>query len=283
MQPSVLRFGIRVAGLLFFSALPLAAQDAPPGYLQIFREEVKPGHAGSHEITEAAWPRAFAKAKLKNHYLAMTTVYGAPEAWFMEGHETMAELEESNKAIESAQGLTAELDKLSQADAANISGARAFLGRYRPELSSPGKVDVAKTRVWEVLIFQVRPGHEADFNEAAKLYKSTVEQAKIDFPWATYEVLAGMPGPVYLVLLPHLTLTEIDPATGVGAQLGKAFTEEAQKKLGSLSEGYASVEDIVFNVSPQMSYMSDEFVARDPKFWARKPPASKRQTASASQ
>jgi hypothetical protein len=96
-------------------------------------------------------------------------------------------------------------------------------------------------------------------------------------------VLAGMPGPVYLVFLPHLTLTEIDPATGAGAQLGKAFNEEAQKKLSTLSEGYSSVEDIVFNVSPQMSYMSDEFVARDPKFWTRKPPAAKKQAASASQ
>jgi hypothetical protein len=283
MYPSVLRCGIRVAGALLVVALPLAAQDSPPAYLQIFREEVKPGRAGQHVITEAGWPRAFAKAKMKNHYIAMTAVYGPAEAWFMEGHESMAELDESNKAIESAPGLTAELDKLSQADAANISGARAFLGRFRAELSNPGKVDVAKTRVWEVLVFQVRPGHEGDFNEAAKLYKSTVEQAKIDFPWATYEVLAGMPGPVYLVFLPHLTVTEIDPATGVGAQLGKAFTEEAQKKLSTLSEGYSSVEDIVFNVSPQMSYMSDEFVARDPKFWTRKPPAAKKQTASTSQ
>lgn len=79
-----------------------------------------------------------------------------------------------------------------------------------------------------------------------------------------------MPGPVYLVLLPHLTLTEIDPATGVGAQLMKAFTEESLKKLSTLSEGYTSVEDIVFSVNPRMSYMSDEFIARDPKFWTRK-------------
>jgi len=270
---SIIRCRIAIAGVLLAVAFPLAAQDSPPAYLQMFREEVKVGRAGQHVISESAWPRAFAKAKMKNYYLALTAVYGPSEAWFMEGHETMAELEESNKAIESAPGLSAELDKLAQADAANISKATGFLGRFRPELSNPGKVDVAKTRIWEVLLFHVRPGHENDFNEAAKLYKSTVEQGKIDFPWATYEVLAGMPGPVYLVFLPHLTLTEIDPATGVGAQLMKAFSEESLKKLSTLSEGYTSVEDIVFSVSPQMSYMSDEFIARDPKFWTRKPPA----------
>jgi hypothetical protein len=273
MHSSVLRCRIAIAGALLAVASPLAAQDSPPAYLQIFREEVKVGRAGPHVAAEAGWPRAFAKAKTKNHYLAITSVYGPQEAWFLEGHESMAELEEANKAVEAAPGLNAQLDKLAQADAANISRATAMLGRFRPELSNPGKVDVAKTRIWEVLLFHVRPGHENDFNEAAKLYKSTVEQAKIDLPWATYEVLAGMAGPVYLVFLPHLTLTEIDPATGVGAQLGKAFTEEAQKKLSTLSEGYTSVEDLVFNVSPQMSYMSDEFIARDPKFWTRKPPA----------
>jgi hypothetical protein len=283
MYSSVIRCRFAIAGALLFVAFPLAAQDSPPAYLQVFREQVKPGRAGQHVITEAGWPRAFAKAKMKNYYIGLTAVYGPPEAWFVEGHESMAELEESNRAIDTAPGLNAEMDKLSQADAANISDARGFLGRFRSELSNPGKVDVAKTRIWEVLIFQVRPGHEADFNEAAKLYKSTVEQGKIDFPWATYEVLAGMPGPTYLVFLPHLTLTEIDPATGVGAQLGKAFTEEQQKKLSTLSEGYSSVEDIVFSVSPQMSYMSDEFIARDPKFWTRKAPAAKKQTASASE
>jgi hypothetical protein len=65
--------------------------------------------------------------------------------------------------------------------------------------------------------------------------------------------------------------------------VGKALTAESQKRLSTLAEGYTSVDDIVFNVSPQMSYMSDEFIARDPKFWTRKPPAAKKQTASASE
>ena len=276
MHRSVTCSAIRIAGALLVIAVPLAAQDSPPPYLQIFREEVKPGRGGPHVITESGWPRAFARAKTQNYYLAMTTVYGPPEAWFLEGHGSVAELDQSNKATDSVPGLSAELDRLAQADAANISGGGVVLGRYRAELSNGVPVDLPQMRVWEVLVFQVRPGHEADFMEAAKLYKSTVEQAKVDLPWATYEVLAGMPGPVYLVFLPHHTLSEIDPATGAGAQLEKAFTEESMKKLSSLAEGYSSVEDMVFSVSPQMSYMSAEFVARDPKFWTRKPPAAKR-------
>ena len=59
---------------------------------------------------------------------------------------------------------------------------------------------------------KVRPGHEADFDETAKLYKSTLGQAKIDAPWVTYGVMAGIPGPTYLVFIPHRTLAEIEAA-----------------------------------------------------------------------
>src|SRR5439155_1335832 len=62
----------------------------PPPYLEIFREEVKVGRAGAHVQTEAGWPRAFAKAKIPNNYIAMTTIYGPTEAWFFEGHGSVA-------------------------------------------------------------------------------------------------------------------------------------------------------------------------------------------------
>lgn len=258
------------------------AQDAPPPYLQIFREEVKPGRSGPHVAAEAGWPRAFSKAGIKNYYLGMTTIYGPAEAWFLEGHGTVAEIEEVNKAIQDAPGLGAELDRLSLADAANITSGRAVLTRYLPDLSN-GAVDLSVMKVWEVLVFRVQSGHDADFMEAAKLYKTIVEQAKLDIPWATYAVMAGMPGPTFLVFLPHRTLAEIDPATGPMAALEKAFDAEATKKLSTLSTGYESVEDMIFVVNPRMSYPWPELAARDPKFWAPKPAAPAKQGAKPNQ
>lgn len=283
MFAAVLRRAVHLARYfpVFAVAGSLAAQDTPPAVLQIFREYVKPGRGGLHVATESAWAGAFARAKIPNTYLAMTTVYGPPEAWFLEGHGSVGEIDDVNKAIDAAPGLNAETDRLSQADAANISGSRIILSRYHPELSNAADVDLSQMHVWEVLIFQVRPGHDADFWETAKLYQSAVAQAKADLPWAVYEVMAGMPGPAYLVFLPHRTLGEIDPVTGTAAPVQKAFTEESMKKMSSLSESYSSVEDMVFAVSPQMSYMSPDFVARDPKFWTRKAPAAKRQPAEA--
>jgi hypothetical protein len=253
----------------------LAAQDSPPAYLTIFREEVKVGRGGPHVPLESAWAHAFEKSKVPIYNMALTTMFGPSEAWFVGGHESIAEIDTLNKSIEAAPGLGAQIDRLAQADAANVSRTTSLLARYLPDLSNGPNVDVSQMRVWEVLVFQVRPGHEDNFSESAKLYKTTLGQAKIEAPWTTYGVMAGMPGPTYLVFIPHRTLSEIDPATGTGAAIEKAFNEEAGKKLSSLAEGYTSVEDLIFGVDPQMSYLSSEFVARDPKFWTRKPPAPK--------
>jgi hypothetical protein len=283
MRSSVPVRAIHIGCLLLGFTGSLVAQEmkGPPPYLQIFREEVKAGRTGAHPTAEAGWPRAFAKAKIPNHYIAMTTLYGPDEAWFCAGVGSIAEIEEQNQAIEKAPGLVRELDRLSQADAANISAHHTLLARYRPELSNRPDINPAEMRVWEILIFKVRPGHEGDFAEASKLYRSLVEGAKATLPWATFEIMAGMPGPTFLIFVPHKTLAEIDPATGAGAAIEKAMTEETMKKFGSLSEGFASVENLIFTVSPAMSYPPPEWVKQDPEFWGRKAARASNPTAPA--
>lgn len=277
MRSSTPVCSLHLACVLLGFATSLAAQKmkGPPPYLQIFQEEVKSGRVGPHPAAEAGWPRAFAKAKIPNHYLAMTTLYGPDEAWFCAGVGSIAEIEQQNQAIEKAPGLGRELDRLTQADAANVSAHRSLLGRYHPELSNGGEINPAEMRFWEALIFRIRPGHEGDFAQAANLYRSTVETAKANLSWATYEVMAGMPGPVFIIFVPHKTLAEIDPATGAMAAIEKAMNEETMKKFGTLFEGFNSVEDLIFTVSPEMSYPLPEWVAQDPEFWGRKPTASR--------
>ena len=123
MRTSIVRRGLYLCTPLLAFASSLAAQAmAPPPYLEIFQEQVKVGRAGAHPAIESGWPRAFAKAKIPNYYIGMTTVYGPPEAWFSGGARSIAEIEEHNQAIEKAPGLSRELDRLTQADAANLSG-----------------------------------------------------------------------------------------------------------------------------------------------------------------
>jgi hypothetical protein len=274
MRTSVVGRAVFITSLPLVLAALLQAQQqtmSPPPFLQIFQEQVKPGRAGPHVPAEAGWPRAFAKAKIPNHYIALTTIYGLPEAWFCAGVGSIADIEQQNQAIEKAPGLSKELDRLSQADAANLSGYRAVLGRYRPDLSNQPDINPAEMRVWEVITFTVKPGHEGDFAEGAKIYRGLVQNAKATIPWATFEVMAGMPGPVYLVFVPHKSLAEIDPNTGAMAAIEKSMDEPTMKKFATVSEGYSSVESRIFAVSPEMSYPRPDWVTQDPEFWGKKP------------
>jgi hypothetical protein len=274
MPAPVVHRAVLVCSLALAVAANLAAQDStpPPPFLQIFQEQLKPGRAGLHPSVESGWPRAFAKAKIQNHYIAMTTTYGAPEAWFCAGVRSIAEIEEQNRAIEKAPGLTKELDRLSQADAANLTGYRAVLARYEPNLSNPANINAIDARVWEILVFSVRPGMEGNFIEAANLYRSMVKGAKVEMPWATYSIMAGMPAPTFLVFLPHKSLGEIDPTTGPMAALEKAMTQEQMKRLGTLAQGYNSMESRIFAVSPEMSYPPPHWVTQNPELWGKKRP-----------
>ena len=113
------------------------------------------------------------------------------------------------------------------------------------------------------------------------MYRGVVEGAKATVPWATYEVMAGMPGPVFLIFVPHKTLAEIDPATGPMAAIEKSMTQETMKKLGTLFEGFSSVETRILAVNPEMSYPLPEWVKHDPDFWGRKTKATASRRTSA--
>ena len=120
----------------------------------------------------------------------------------------------------------------------------------------------------------MRPGHENDFQDAVKIVKGAYEKAKIDLPWAVYQVSGGMPGPTFMLFLPMKSLSEIDTAITRAGAIREAEGPENEKALAKMaSDGYATVESNVFAFSPGMSYPSKEFVARDPEFWTPKPEA----------
>src|SRR5215216_2315294 len=111
MGTSLVGRALKVFSAALLLTESLAAQAmAPPPYLQIFQEQIKVGRAGAHLATESGWPRAFARAKIPNHYIGMTTIYGPPEAWFSGAAGSIAEIEQQNQAIEKAPGLSRELE-----------------------------------------------------------------------------------------------------------------------------------------------------------------------------
>jgi len=268
--------------LLSCAALGFAQQPpGPPKVLRIYREEVKPGRNPAHEKVEAAWARANRAGKSPAHYIGMTSVSGPNEAWFLEGHDSFASIEQADQYTEKNPALKADTDRLSQQDGELLSGLRAVIATYREDLSYRTGVTIGQMRYFRIITFRVRPGHESDFVEAVKIVRAAYDKAGVEVHWAAFQVSSGMPGPTFLVFLPSKSLKEVDALVAQAPKIQEAEGEEGQKKLQKLAaEGYLTTEANIYAFNPKMSYVADETAAADPDFWTPKPKAAAKAPAA---
>jgi hypothetical protein len=274
---------VLAVALMFSVAWPAMAQEgAPPKVIQIFREEVKPGKGSAHEKVEVGWPRAFAKAKSPTHYLAMTSVSGPTEAWFISGYDSLAAWEKDTQNNDSNPALSAELQQLSAQDGELLSNVRSVVATYQADMSYRANgINIGEMRYFYITTVRVRPG--SSFSDMNKITLAAHEKANIPERWAVFQVTYGMPGGTYLVIQPLKSLADADafPQTH-GQAYRDAIGEDGAKKLRELaSAGVISSETNIYALNPKMSYPSKETVAVDPAFWAPKPKAPAAKTAAA--
>lgn len=275
----VTRTLLTLASLLCIGATALLAQAQPlptsqPALLTIYREQVKVGRSAEHERIEAGWPAAYARAKSPNHYLAMTSLTGPNEAWFLAPFASNAAVADQMKLESSDTVLAADLARLSRADAEVLNDFRTIQAVARPDLSHGAFPDLAKVRFWEVLTFRVRPGHEADFEAAAKAYGAATDRAATGASYRVYQVTAGMPGPTYLIFSSVEAYAQFDAMMAAGQKTMQGFTPEEMATMQKFStDGVISSETNRFALNPTMSYVAPETRATDPAFWTPKRPA----------
>lgn len=267
-----------VAFLCLASSPPVAgAQEAnssesPPKVLQIFVESVKPGQSAAHEKIETGWPQAFRKAKWPTHYLAVTSMSGPGEAWYMTGHASYAAMEADNRNVEKTPALSKELERLSAVDGELLSGTRGILATYRPDLSYRPDISLARMRYYALTIITLKPGYDSAFAEVRKVVNAGHDKANMDEHWTMYQVTSGMAGSAYLLFIPMKSLQEADVAQeSHGKPYQDALGQAGRQQLRDFArDAMATSETKLFAFSPKMSYPSDEWVASDPQYWAPK-------------
>jgi hypothetical protein len=248
----------------------------PPKVLVIGREVVKTGKGAAHEKWEAGWPRAFAKAKWAINYLAVSSMTGEGRALYMTGYDSMAALESGNQAMEKNTALSAEDQALSEKDGEFLSENRTGIFSYMPELSYQPDVPVAGTRYFLIVSFVLKPGHGDQFTEARKAVRAAHEKASLTDHYAVYHLTVGGNTNTYLLFLPLKSLAELDQFAAIhGKAYEGALGEDGQKKMADLnSQAIENAETQLFAFSPKMSYVSKDWIAADPDFWAPKPAAA---------
>jgi len=253
-------------------ALSQGMPTAQPNLITITREEVKTGHNAMHAAFEAGWPAAYAKAKSPYHYLAMVSMTGPNEAWYVSPFASHAAYGESLKLESDDKVLGAELARLQRGDADHINSVRQIHAVARNDLSYGAFPDMGLQRFWEVTTFRVRPGFEEAFANAAKAYAAAAKRAAPSMSWRTYEVVAGLPGPTYFVFSSMKSVAEFDKSMADGMELGKAFTPEEMATLQKFATtGMVNAETQRFRLDPGQSYVDAATKAKDTAFWTSKP------------
>jgi hypothetical protein len=162
---------ISITGVLC-AAFQLSAQQLlePPKLLRIFREDIKEGRDTAHEKTEAKFAQAQARIKYPANSLALVSMTGTRQAWFLESQESFASIAAAEAFFEK-QPFKAEVETIDGLDAESHVGSRSWVAAYRPDMSYHAQQLVErlpKARYFNVIVVRIRPGTDLEFTELAK-------------------------------------------------------------------------------------------------------------------
>jgi hypothetical protein len=245
----------------------MAAQSLttdPPPILQIIR---KPG-------TNGASTRPYADARAQVNVIGMRSITGLPETWLVEAHYSFSSVEDmaQRMAAVAPVRVTAEGTESLQDDV--LAPARTMIALYRPNLSyrpSEAVRLLAKSRYFQVSVFRIRPGTEAEFGDVVRLRRATADAVNLERPDLGFQVMSGAPAGTFVFLSPIVTLRNMDegvnPVPVYAEGLANARRTEGKQ---AAAEVEISREHLLFRVEPRISYVADDFAQVDPEFWRGK-------------
>src|SRR5262249_41772471 len=157
----------------------------------------------------AKWAQILSQNKYPNNALALTSLTGTSQAWFLEAHESFASIGAAEVFVEQTPAVKAQFETLDSEDAEYRSGSRSWIAVYRPEMSYHVQQlieTLPKARYFNVILFRVRQDHDQDFADLAKTAIAALEKSLSDQPVATYQVVSGAPNGTYLLFEPTASL-----------------------------------------------------------------------------
>lgn len=261
--------------LLVTAPAALSAQTpAPPNILSVFRESVKVGKGAAHDAHENAWARSLAAVKGADPFIAMSSLTGPREIWYMQVFPNWEAYQKSTDNSRDNAALTAVDKQYRPMEAEYLNDSRGMTLRQRPEMSYGGPADLPNMKFVSVTRVSVRPGHTSEYEEARRLINEAHTKAGLVEKWGMYEVSSGAPSGTFYIFISRPSLADIDQGAAIH---GPAYTaalggEEGQKKIAALmGSAVISQQTDHFAFEPSQSVPPPEWIAANPGFWKPKP------------
>jgi hypothetical protein len=261
-------------------APPVGAQatPAPSPYkiLTVTRESVKPGRGPAHDKLESDWALAAMAAKSTYHFLAIRSMSGPRETWFLSGFPSWAEYERVGKAYDDVPALVAIDARMAPQESEMLSDARSMVLLLREDLSY-GQGNLPDMRFFSISRVSVRPGHTAEFVEQRKIVKAAHETARVADSYSVYEATAGAPAGTFFVFAARRSMSEIDNAEALHgpAYVAALGGEEGRKRSAAAAANYlVGGQTDHYAFLPKQSMVSAEWAKSDPSYWTVRMPAT---------
>lgn len=261
----------------------LSAQTAPPpNIMSVFRETVKVGKGAAHDAHETAWARSLAAVKGADPFIAMSSLTGPNEIWYMQVFDNWDAYQKSSDNSRTNAALAAIDKQYRPMEGEYLNDARGMVLRQRPAMSYGGPADLPNMKFVSVSRISVRPGHTSEFEEARRLINEAHTKAGLDEKWGMYEATAGAPSGTFYIFIARPSLADIDQG---GTIHGPAYTaalggEEGQKKIGALmASSVISQQTDHFAFTPSQSVPPPAWIEANPGFWKPKAAPAKKPAA----
>jgi len=141
----------KILGLLVFVAALLLAQEHPPQILEIYRDPLRSGSEAQYEKVEEQAARVCVELQCPHPYLALESLRGPKEVWFLNMFESEAEKQAVSDAYARKPALMAAFKDIGVAKKGLIGEATNIFATYRPDVSD-GKWRLSGARFFAVAI-----------------------------------------------------------------------------------------------------------------------------------
>ena len=249
-----------MAGILSSAAFGQSLTDVPP-IVQLVRN---PG-------TGAASTRDYASARAALNVIGLAAVTGPAETWLVEAHTSFASVEDLDQRLSVLTPARATNGAYEPLQDDVLAFSRTMLARYRANWSYHPDQAIRmfpKARYFQISLFRIRPGTEAEFGELLRLRRATADAVNLDRPDLAYQVISGAPAGTLVFLAPITSLRSFDEGVSPVPVFAEGMANAKAKDGSKLaSETEISREHLLFRVEPRMSYVSSDFADVDPQFW----------------
>jgi hypothetical protein len=252
-----------LAGILSSAAAAQSLTEVPP-IVQLVR---KPGTGG-------ASMKPYANASAALNVIGMASVTGLPETWLVEAHYSFASVEDLDQRISQLAPVRAFSDASDPLQDDVLAPSRTMLAQYRPNWSYRADQAIRmfpRARYFQISLYRIRPGTEADFAELIRLRRATADVINLDRPDLAYQVISGAPAGTFVFLSPIISLRNFDDGINSVPVFAEGLANAKAKDGAKIaSETEISREHLLFRVEPRISYVSSDFADVDPEFWRGK-------------